>query len=194
MSDRKLQAQDLRDRFARVGGVSSMVVQADPADTSAGVLIPVVTHEAGLTVLLTRRTDHLWNHAGQISFPGGRVEPGDADAVAAALRETDEEVGIAPAQVEVLGRLPDFVTGTGFHVVPVVGLVAPPLQLKPDPFEVAEIFEVPLDFLLDERRYQRHRFERAGQVFQVHAVPWPGKFIWGATAGMLASLARCMAD
>ncbi|MEC5400121.1 CoA pyrophosphatase [Uliginosibacterium sp. H1] len=194
MSDRKLQAQDLRERFAQLGGVSSMVQQVDPADTSAGVLIPVVTHEAGLTVLLTRRTDHLWNHAGQISFPGGRVEPGDADAVAAALRETDEEVGIAPAQVEVLGRLPDFVTGTGFHVVPVVGLVAPPLQLKPDPFEVAEIFEVPLDFLLDLGRYQHHRFERAGQVFQVRAVPWPGQFIWGATAGMLASLARCMAD
>src|SRR6056297_1110083 len=129
----------------------------------AAVLVPLVDRADGLTVLLTERTAHLHAHAGQISFPGGAFEPGDADAVAAALRETEEEVGLAPEQVEVVGRLDTYVTRTGFEVTPVVGLVRPPVLLRPDPFEVADVFEVPLDFILDPARPERHSLEFLGR-------------------------------
>lgn len=163
------------------------------AATPAAVLIPIVLRPTGLTVLLTQRTAHLRDHAGQISFPGGRCEPDDPTPQATALRESREEVGLDPAQVEVLATLPDYFTSTGFRVTPVVGLVTPPLNLRLDDFEVAEVFEPPLEFLLDPASYQRHRIERAGAWHSYWAVPWEGYFIWGATAGMLVGLRERLA-
>ncbi|MBS3935672.1 MAG: CoA pyrophosphatase [Sulfuritalea sp.] len=154
----------------------------------AAVLVPIVVRQSGLTVLLTQRTAHLRDHAGQISFPGGRCEAGEDSPVATALRESREEVGIEPGQVEVLGLLPDYLTGTGFCITPVVGLVLPPLNLRLDDFEVAEVFEAPLEFLLDDANYRRESLEIAGRMRTYWAVPWQEYFIWGATAGMLVSL------
>ena len=158
----------------------------------AAVLIPIVNRSSGLTVLLTQRTAHLRDHAGQVSFPGGRCEPVDSSPVATALRESREEVGIASEQVEILTYLPDYFTSTGFRVTPVVGLVTPPLNLRLDDFEVAEVFEPPLSFLLDPANYQRHQVEREGVLHTYWAVPWQGYFIWGATAGMLVGLRDCL--
>jgi len=158
--------------------------------TRAAVLVPLVVRETGLTVLLTQRTAHLRDHAGQISFPGGRCEEQDASPVDTALREASEEVGLDRNQVEVLGVLPEYRTGTGFAIIPVVGLVHPPLNLKLDDFEVAEAFETPLDFLLDPANHQRHSLEYQGSQREYYAMPWEGYYIWGATAGMLVSLQR----
>lgn len=155
----------------------------------AAVLVPLVLREHALTVLLTQRTDHLHHHPGQISFPGGRLEAGDAGALEAALRETEEEIGLARDHVEVLGKLPEYRTVTGFAITPVVGLVRPPFDLRLDAFEVAEVFEVPLSFLVDERNRKRHRIEYRGALREFYAMPYEGRFIWGATAGMLVSLA-----
>ncbi len=160
--------------------------------TLSAVLIPVITRPSGLTVLLTQRTAHLRDHAGQVSFPGGRCEPGDVSPVATALRESDEEVGIRPGQVEVLGRLPDYFTSTGFRVTPVVGAVTPPLNLRLDDFEVADVFEPPLAFFLDAANYRREAIDYQGARREYWAVPWQGRFIWGATAGMLACLRDCL--
>ncbi len=156
----------------------------------AAVLVPVIVRETGPTVLLTQRTAHLRDHAGQVSFPGGRCETVDASPEATALREAEEEVGIAPLQVEILGRLPEYRTGTGFVITPVVGLVMPPLNLKLDDFEVAEVFEPPLEFLLDRSNHQRQSIEIRGTRREYWAMPWQGYFIWGATAGMLVTLQR----
>jgi len=162
--------------------------------TRAAVLVPLVERPQGLTVLLTRRTDHLQDHAGQISFPGGRVEPDDADALATALREAEEEVGLARALVTPVGRLDTYVTRTGFEVTPVVALVAPPPSLAPDPFEVAEVFEVPLAFILDPASRQRHSRLYAGKTRYFYVFPWHDYYIWGATAGMLVNLADLLQD
>jgi 8-oxo-dGTP pyrophosphatase MutT (NUDIX family) len=156
--------------------------------TPAAVLVPLLDRPDGLSVLFTTRTPHLSKHAGQISFPGGRIEAGDADAVAAALRETEEEIGLERRYVEIVGQLDTYVTGTGFAVTPVVGLVALGFQLNPDPHEVAEVFEVPLAFLLDPRNHQRHSGVRNGQERHWFAIPYDGHYIWGATAGMLVNL------
>lgn len=183
----------LRRRFREGGGpavVHEPGVEAVGELTPAAVLVPVVVRDTGLTVLLTQRTAHLRDHAGQVSFPGGRCEAEDRDSEATALREAQEEVGIEPGQVEIIGRLPEYRTGTGFSVIPVVGLVSPPLNLKLDDFEVAEVFEPPLEFLLDESNHQRHRIEIRGQMREYWAMPWQGYYIWGATAGMLVSLHR----
>jgi len=153
----------------------------------ASVLVPLVERPEGMTVMLTRRTAHLNKHAGQVSFPGGRVEH-DEDALAAALRETDEEIGLDPALVDVLGRLDDYVTITGFRVTPFVGLIAPGFTVTPDPFEVAEIFEVPLAFLLDPANHQRHSRVVDGRERPYYAMPYNDHYIWGATAGMLMNL------
>lgn len=161
---------------------------------AAAVLVPIIARPSGLTVLLTRRTEHLRDHAGQVSFPGGRCEAEDASPIITALRESSEEVGIEPEQVEVLGTLPDYFTSTGFCVTPVVGVVAPPLNLRLDDFEVAETFEAPLPFLLDAANYRQEEVDYAGSKRTYWAVPWREYFIWGATAGMLVSLRRHLLD
>jgi 8-oxo-dGTP pyrophosphatase MutT (NUDIX family) len=165
--------------------------------TAASVLVAIVEHPRELTVLLTQRTTMLKAHSGQISFPGGKAEPGDASPEFTALREAEEEIGLAPARVEVLGRLPDYITRTGFRVTPVIGLVAPPLALKPDPSEVADVFEVPLAFLLDPRNHRRETRELNGREVGFYAMPYPSeageRYIWGATAGMIVNLYRYLA-
>jgi len=161
---------------------------ADPMP--AAVLLLVVNHPVEPTVVFTQRTAHLADHAGQISFPGGRVAPGDEGPSHTALREAREEVGIDPAGVEILGELPDYHTSTGFRVRPVVGWAEPPVAYAPDPYEVAEVFEVPLAFLL---KTANHRYESAfykGRLRHYWAMPWRGRFIWGATAGMLVTFQR----
>ena len=173
--------------FAGDGG---LFVDREPA--GAAVLVPLVQREAGLTLLLTRRADHLRDHAGQISFPGGRVEPEDDGPVATALRETEEEIGLPRQYIEVIGRLPVYSTVTAFQVTPVVGLVSPGFTLQLDDFEVAEAFEVPLAFLMDPAHHRHHRFEFAGRERRFLSMPWQGEgreyFIWGATAAMLRNL------
>src|SRR5438477_9842324 len=184
----------LRSRFAEARTVKPVTEgdghlwRRDREIRSAAVLVPVVKRKHGLTVLFTRRTAHLNDHAGQISFPGGRSEPGDADAAETALREAAEEIGLAAAQVEVLGDLPEYVTVTGYRVTPVVGLVTPPLDLRPDPFEVAEIFEVPLAFLLEPANHLRNSVTQEGKLRRYYAMPYRNYYIWGATAGMLMNL------
>jgi len=170
-------------------------------DTNASVLVALVLRDE-LTVLLTQRTDHLNDHPGQISFPGGRAEPNDADPVATALREAHEEIGLEPFEVEVLGSLPTYTTSTGFIVTPVVGLVQPQASLRPDPFEVAEVFEVPLAWLMNPANHQRHALEFRGATREFFSIPWQASdasgasrryFIWGATAAMLRNLYRFLA-
>ena len=161
---------------------------------AAAVLVPIVLRDTGPTVLLTQRTAHLRDHAGQVSFPGGRVEPGDAHPESTALREAQEEIGLSPHDVELLGRLPLFLTSTGFAVTPVVGLVRPSCDLSLDSFEVAEVFEPPLDYLLDAANHVRHEIEFRGQRHQYWAMPWQGYHIWGATAGMLRLLHQAAHD
>ena len=199
-----LTTEALRARFAappawqvEIPGDGGLFAGRPPA--AASVLIPLVVHEQGLHLLLTRRTDHLRDHAGQISFPGGRVEPEDGNAIATALRETEEEIGLARRHVEVIGELPVYVTVTGFHVTPVVALVQPDIELRLDEFEVAEAFEVPLAFLMDPANHRRHRFEYAGGERSFLSMPWNSLdaagqpreyFIWGATAAMLRNFYR----
>lgn len=158
------------------------------AATPAAVLFPIVLHDAAPTVLLTLRTSHLRDHPGQVSFPGGRVEATDATPVETALRETEEEIGLPRRLVEVVGYLPDYYTGTGFRVTPVVAWIRPPLVLSPDSFEVAEVFEVPLAFLLDEANHQRMAIHAGGRRRAFFTMPFRERFIWGATAGMIRSL------
>lgn len=155
---------------------------------AAAVLVPILNRVQGPTLLFTQRTAHLHDHAGQISFPGGKVDDGDSDRVATALRETEEETGVPHERVEILGRLPDYDIMTGFRVTPVVGWVQPPAQFKPDPFEVAEVFEVPLTFFLDPANHQRHSRIVNGVTRHFYAMPFGERYIWGATAGMLYSL------
>ena len=158
----------------------------------AAVLLLVVNHSEP-TVVFTQRTAHLADHAGQIAFPGGRCDDDDATPESTALREAREEIGLEESRVQVLGRLPEYRTSTGFAVTPVVGWAEPPLTYRPDPHEVADIFEVPLAFLLDARN---HRYESAfyrGRMRHYWAMPYEGRFIWGATAGMLVTLHRLLA-
>ena len=156
--------------------------------TPAAVLVPVVDRVDGLTVLLTERARELRHHPGQIAFPGGRLEPGDASPVAAALRETREEIGLDARHVEVLGFLPDHLIVTGYRVTPVVGLVAADLALTLDPLEVAGVFEVPLAYLLDPRHHRARPRPIGGETIEVFDIPFGTRNIWGATAGMLMSL------
>ena len=211
----RLTAAALRQRFAagqppfepELSGDGARF-QPERAPTAAAVLVPLVVRADGLHVLLTRRADHLRDHAGQISFPGGRSEPGDADAMATALRETTEEVGIPAPQVEVLGTLPVYRTVTSYVVTPVVGLLVPDYRLALDSAEVAEAFEVPLQFLMTPAHHRRHAFESDGVSRQFLSMPWQAPtgprhgagpapreyFIWGATAAMLRNLYRCLAQ
>jgi len=160
----------------------------------AAVLVPLVPRETGMTVLLTQRTDHLHDHAGQISFPGGRIETFDTSPADAAIRETVEEVGVEPHRIELVGELDPYVTRTGYAVTPVVGFVLPPFTVRPDPFEVADVFEVPLCFILDPANLQRHSRVYEGKERHFYALPYEERYIWGATAGMLVNLAQVLND
>ena len=163
-------------------------VSRSKGGTPAAVLVPIVLREGAPVVLLTQRTAHLRDHPGQVSFPGGRVEEADRSPTETALRETEEEIGLSRRHVEILGFLPEYLTGTGFSVTPVVALVRPPFSLAPEAFEVAEVFEVPLDFLLDPANHQRMVIHVGGIRRSFFAMPYQDRFIWGATAGMIRSL------
>lgn len=161
----------------------------------AAVLIPLVMRPEGVTVLLTQRTAHLNDHAGQISFPGGRIESTDANPVAAAIRETEEETGLMHQHIEVLGALPRYLTATGFAINPITALVKPDFDLNPDAFEVAEIFEVPLGFLMNPENFRLHRATLTdGTTRQFYSAPWNQYFIWGATAAMLLGLCQILSE
>jgi 8-oxo-dGTP pyrophosphatase MutT (NUDIX family) len=160
--------------------------------TAAAVLVPLVSRAEGVQVLLTQRTAHLDDHAGQICFPGGRAEPADASREETALRETEEEIGLSRSSIVALGRLPDHEMPTGFRITPVVGWIEPPFSLTLDPFEVAGAFEVPLAHFLDARNFQRRAYDFRGRHRHYLAVPFEGRYIWGATAGMLYSLCRIL--
>jgi 8-oxo-dGTP pyrophosphatase MutT (NUDIX family) len=184
-------AQWLKERVATGRAVTPVLesgaTRAAHELTPAAVLVPVIDRSEGLMVLFTQRTAHLYDHPGQVAFPGGRMEASDDSPVVTALREAREEIGLEPSQ---LGTLPDYHTGTGFRVTPVIGLVNPPLSLQVDEFEVAAVFEAPLDFLLDPANHQRHSAEIRGALRHYYAMPYQGFFIWGATAGMVVSLYR----
>ena len=208
----RLNAHALRERFARTETwqpefTGDGRVFSGRAPAHAAVLVPLVQREdrgdGGLHVLLTRRTAHLREHAGQISFPGGRSEPADAGPAATALREAHEEVGLPHDQAEVIGLMPTYTTVTSYVVTPVVALVQAPYALALDSFEVAEAFEVPLAFLMNPAHHHRHVFEFEGGQRQFLSMPWQGVaangvlreyFIWGATAAMLRNLYRFLVD
>ncbi len=154
----------------------------------AAVLIPLVDRPEGMTVLLTKRTDHLHDHAGQVSFPGGRTEDEDDGPVATAIRETQEEIGLDPSFIDVIGSLDVYLTVTGFRVTPVVGIVRPDFVLELDEFEVAEAFEVPLGFVFDPSNHERHNTIWKGEERHYYVLPYGSYHIWGATAGMLVNL------
>jgi 8-oxo-dGTP pyrophosphatase MutT (NUDIX family) len=190
----------LRRRFAAGAPVAMLYgdqgidAERAAARRRASVLVPIVMRPDALTVLFTRRTEHLKTHSGQIAFPGGGAEPGDASPEATALRETHEEIGLDPARVELLGRLSDYHTRTDYRVTPVVGVVAPPFELRLDAREVDEAFEVPLAFLLDPANHQRRQREFQGRTVAFYAIPYRDHYIWGATAGMLVNLYRHLAQ
>ena len=158
--------------------------------TLAAVLIPLVPRGDEINVLLTQRTAHLKDHPSQISFPGGRVEGSDQDRIETALREAEEEIGLSRAAIAILGSLPDCDMPSGFRISPVVGWIEPPFDLKPDPFEVADTFEVPLAHFLDPANHLRRYYYFNGRHRHYLAMPFEGRYIWGATAGMLYSFYR----
>ena len=160
----------------------------------AAVLVPVINRPGGATVLLTMRAAALRDHSAQIAFPGGKIDAGDASPVETALREAEEEIGLGRDRVEVIGRLDTYLIRTGFEVTPVVGLVTPPVDLRPDPFEVDEIFQVPLAFVIDPRNRERRSREVNGAQRDFWAIPYGEYFIWGATAGMLVNLSDVLLD
>jgi 8-oxo-dGTP pyrophosphatase MutT (NUDIX family) len=185
--------EDIQWLAGATADVISKVRAALPARrVPAAVLVPLVERASGLTVLLTQRAETLKDHAGQISFPGGRIEPDDPDAWAAALREAYEEIGLLPELVEFAGYLPDHYVITGFRVTPAVGFVNPEYQLRIAKAEVHDVFEVPLDFILDAANHKSRRRRLAGLDIDVHDIPYGNRNIWGATAGMLMTLRRML--
>ena len=202
-----LTPQALSQRFAGVADWTPHIpddgrVLTERNPSPAAVLVPLVQRADGLHVLLTRRTDHLRDHAGQISFPGGRSEPEDGGPAATALREAEEEVGLRSSHIQVIGQMPAYTTITRFVVTPVVALVQPPFVLQLDSFEVAEAFEVPLPYLMNPANHWRHLFSFDGGQRQFLSMPWQGPgadgvvreyFIWGATAAMLRNLYHFLA-
>ena len=168
------------------------IVSTDRVLTPAAVLIPIIDREEP-TVLFTRRTDTLRRHAGQVAFPGGRIDPEDDGPVTAALREAHEEVALPPSEVEVLGTLDSYETGTGYSITPVVGLVTPDLPLVPCEAEVAALFETPLAHLLDPTNQQLLEAEWQGRMRRYYAIDWETHHIWGATAGIIVNLTRRLA-
>lgn len=194
-----LQPAALRRRFAKPPAWEPELLAekrfSNRAPMQASVLLPIVMREQPM-VLLTERTLHLSTHSGQIAFPGGKSDEGDADAMATALREAQEEIGLNPALVQVLGTLPNYVTGSAFIITPVVALVEPTLTLTLNAYEVADVFEVPLEFLMNPAHHQRHVFEWEGIRREWFSMPYQDaiklRFIWGATAGMLRNFYRML--
>lgn len=175
-----------------LGGVAygeDVLSELEKPPVPAAVLVPLVMAESP-KILLTKRTAHLKKHAGQVSFPGGRIDPDDAHPEAAALREAQEEIALDPASVEVVGRMEDYVTGTGYRITPVLGLLPPDLLYRPSPHEVEAVFELPLHVLLDPDAPRRQRQHVRGEWREYWVWPHPEHFIWGATAAILVHLAR----
>jgi 8-oxo-dGTP pyrophosphatase MutT (NUDIX family) len=193
----RLQADALRSRFAAppVWQPEFLFEQKfmNREPMPAAVLLPIVLRPEP-TVLLTLRTQHLSTHSGQIAFPGGKLDETDAGVVAAALREAQEEIGLEPHFAEVLGQLPVYVTGSAFHITPVVALISPGFALSPNPHEVADIFEVPLAYLMNPAHHRHHQVDWQGVQRQWLSMPYQDdlteRFIWGATAGMLRNFYR----
>lgn len=179
----------ITERLAKLSGLGS--AQAAAGLREAAVLLPLIERASGMTLLLAQRTEHLHHHPGQISLPGGGVEPEDPSAIAAALRETEEEVGIPRERVEVVGQLEPVETRTGFRITPVVGFVPADIEFTLDPFEVEHVFEVPLAFVLDpgNHEWQTRHFEGAGTL-GYYVLNYEGRMIWGATAQILVNFAR----
>lgn len=192
----------LRERLDPVDAVQDVPARSDadlnggmPARASdalalrdAAVMVPLLLHDGPPRLLLTERAAHLPRHPGEIAFPGGRVDPTGETLPEAAVRELEEEVGIGGDHVDLVGRFDGYETVTGFHVTPFVGVVKPGYTLRPDPGEVADVFEAPFDFLMNPVNHQRHSREWRGLRRHFYAMPWEGRYIWGATAGMLKSL------
>lgn len=201
VDSRHLTPHALEERFASghswVPELTAESQFVDRQPVNASVLIPLVMR-GQLNVILTLRTTHLSSHSGQIAFPGGKADAGDATATATALRETQEEVGIGPEFVRVLGVLPTYTTGSAFVVTPVLGLLTEGFEIRPNPHEVADVFEVPLDFLMDPRNHHHHVFEWAGKPRNWISMPYSDsgqeRYIWGATAGMIRNLYRYLLD
>ncbi len=193
-----LQLDFLRAAFAQpvawsVEPVFSDAFQVDAESLSqviqAAVLLPLVQRDTGMHMLFTRRAAHLYDHAGQICFPGGRIESTDGGPLGAALRETHEEIGVEPHFIQTFGHHPVFLTATGFSMEPVIGLIQPGFQVKPDATEVAEVFEVPLAFLMDPANHRLHRADLPGGGSRLYfSMPWGPYFIWGATAALVRNL------
>jgi 8-oxo-dGTP pyrophosphatase MutT (NUDIX family) len=155
---------------------------------SAAVLIGLIKYPKKISVLLTKRTDHLKHHPGQISFPGGHSDQSDNTPEETALRETEEEIGLHRRQIRTIGRLNKYITRTGFSITPIVAFIEPPYEISPAPYEVEEVFEVPLEFLLDPANHKLHSRKYGDNIREFHALPYGGYYIWGATAGMLVNL------
>ena len=203
VSPLSLQANTLRGRFQnppiwqpeitdenRQVIASNIIAKRQAAGkvTQAAVLVPLLQREEGLSVLLTQRTNHLRDHAGQISFPGGRMDPEDSGPNDTALRESEEEIGLDRNRVEVIGHMPQYLTVSGYSVTPVVGLVQAQAEYVLDEFEVADVFEVPLEFLMDPANHQVRMWQSEQGSRRFYAMPYENRFIWGATAGMLRNL------
>jgi 8-oxo-dGTP pyrophosphatase MutT (NUDIX family) len=160
------------------------------AGKPAAVLLPIIEHDQQLTMLFTLRAKHLKHHAGQVSFPGGKQEDFDKNLLATALRETQEEIGIAPHAIEVIGSLPMYRTISRYEVVPYIGFVLPPLGLELDKNEVDSVFEVPLSYLLDQKNHLIHLVKRKNKQYPVYFIQWQGANIWGATAAFVRNLSH----
>ena len=206
MASRKLIEERLRGTAPGGDPVKALVAGLEPGQTEAlrkllpaefsraAVLVPLVDRAEGLSVLLTQRASHLKNHPGQISFPGGRMESGDAGPWETALRETEEEIGLARENVSLAGYLADHLVITGYLVTPVVAFVRPAFDLRLDRTEVDEVFEVPLEFVLDPAHHVPRERHFGGHTFHAHDIPYEGRNIWGATAGMLMALYRVLRE
>ena len=192
MPAQKMLTKNDIDRAMKLGGTQTSGddgIEIDDSLRRAATLCPIIDRSDGLSVILTRRADNLRAHPGQISFPGGKIEPSDASPLEAALREAEEEIGLGAHQVEVSGALHPYPTGTGFLVTPFIGFVDPSFNAVADPSEVAEVFEVPLNFVMNRENYRRESYSREGKRRHFYAIMVREYRIWGATAGMLRELA-----